>query len=400
MKQNEQIKDNKERLSEEKSRIIEQRRAERQGERGFKYLRRETDKDKPTAIRPPFVRDVEKILNSAYYTRLGDKTQVLSFYRNDDITRRAQHVQLVSRIARTAADALGLDTDLTEAIALGHDIGHTPFGHAGEKILSELMHEHAGIYFNHNVQSVRVLDTIFKHNLTLETLDGILCHNGEMPVDCYRPSGITDFNAFDEQIAKCNSDSEHIKTLIPATTEGCLVRICDVIAYLGKDRQDYVRARLGTEADFAENPLGKNNAQIINNLCVNLVENSLDKDCLMLDKPHFDALNAVMKENYKVIYKSEKVVKHYSQTIRPMMKALYERLLDDLRSGNKDTYIWRHHIQFVAQRRKYAGGADEYLQSPLPVIVADYIAGMTDDYFLELYDALFGIRFHGYFDNK
>ena len=106
-------------------------------------------------------------------------------------------MQLVSRIARTVGSALSLDCNLIEAIALGHDIGHTPFGHAGEKILDELLRERIGLGFSHNVQSVRVLDKIFEYNLTLETLDGILCHNGEMPSDSYRPAGIKDFADFD-----------------------------------------------------------------------------------------------------------------------------------------------------------------------------------------------------------
>ena len=142
-------------------------------------VRRNNDIDKANLWRPVFVRDVEKIMHLPYYNRYADKTQVFSFKNNDDITRRAQHVQLVSRIARNIGSVLGLNLDLIEAIALGHDIGHTPFGHAGERFLSELYHNETNRYFNHNVHSARVLDTIFARNFTMQTLDGVLCHNGE-----------------------------------------------------------------------------------------------------------------------------------------------------------------------------------------------------------------------------
>ena len=384
-----------EKLSPEAEAEVKRRRSEGGA---FKYLRRDPERDGASALRPPFVRDVEKILNSAYYNRLSDKTQVLSFYRNDDITRRALHVQLVSRIARTVGGALGLDLDLIEAISLGHDMGHTPFGHAGEEILDDLLRDYSGYRFNHNVQSVRVLDTVFRYNLTLETLDGILCHNGEMPSDVYRSRGIRDFDYFDGEVEKCMRDSSHIKTLVPATKEGCLVRICDMIAYLGKDRQDYERAGLGTQDDFPESELLAYNSQIINNLCVNIVENSLVGDGIRLDKKHFDELKNIKKVNYDTIYKSEKVVKYYGDTIRPMMTRIFERCLDDLKKKNEQSVIYRHHISFIDGRLRFAGGAKSYLKEPPELIVADYIASMSDSYFLELYSHLFGIRVNGYFD--
>ena len=130
-------------------------------------LRRNENADRASIWRPAFVRDIEKIIHLPYYNRYADKTQVFSFYNNDDITRRALHVQLVSRIARNIGSVLGLNLDLIEAISLGHDIGHTPFGHAGERFLNELLHAETGRYFNHNVQSVRVLDNLFERNIRL-----------------------------------------------------------------------------------------------------------------------------------------------------------------------------------------------------------------------------------------
>ena len=131
--------------------------------------RRENPHDSPTVLRSNFIRDVDKILNCPFYNRYADKTQVFSFNKNDDITRRSLHVQLVSRIARTIGKALNLNLELIEAIALGHDIGHTPFGHLGEKILDRLYFSFTNRHFAHNIHSVRVLDKIFPLNLTLQT---------------------------------------------------------------------------------------------------------------------------------------------------------------------------------------------------------------------------------------
>ena len=149
--------------------------------------RRQVDSDSATVWRPAFVRDIDKILHCPFYNRYIDKTQVFSLIRNDDITRRSLHVQLVSRIARTIGAALNLNLDLIEAIALGHDIGHPPFAHSGENYLDELYYNHAGRHFSHSIHSVRVLDTIFPLNISLQVLDGIACHNGELELEEYRP---------------------------------------------------------------------------------------------------------------------------------------------------------------------------------------------------------------------
>ncbi len=132
-------------------------------------VRRNNNHDKANLWRPTFVRDAEKILHLPLCNRYSDKTQVFSFYNNDDLSRRALHVQLVSRIARNIGSVLGLNLDLIEAIALGHDIGHTPFGHAGDRFLNELYHNETGRYFNRNVHSARVLDRMFARNITLQT---------------------------------------------------------------------------------------------------------------------------------------------------------------------------------------------------------------------------------------
>ena len=141
-------------------------------------------KNEDEDIRPPFFHDIDRIIHSLSYTRYLDKTQVFTKNINDHISKRITHVQLVSKIARTIGRALNLNEDLCEAIALGHDIGHTPLGHAGEAMLNEISLRELGEYFSHNIQSVRHLNYVENNgnglNLCVQVLDGIMCHNGEM----------------------------------------------------------------------------------------------------------------------------------------------------------------------------------------------------------------------------
>lgn len=352
-------------------------------------VRRIMDRDKANLWRGAFVRDIEKILHSPYYNRYTDKTQVFSFYRNDDISRRSLHVQLVSRIGRNIGEVLGLNTNLIEAIALGHDIGHTPFGHAGERFLSKLLYENTGRYFNHNVHSVRVLDDIFKRNISLQTLDGILCHNGEFELQEYRPCILRGFEEFDQKVEECYSNQEYIGTLIPSTLEGCVVRICDMIAYIGKDRQDAERARLLPDGDvFSKGKMGTSNAEIINNISVNIIENSYGKDYILLDEDIYGDLKRGKKENYQYIYFNENMDNIYKENIEPMFKILYKRLLDDLVKEDKSSIIYKHHIDFVNEQRGFYQSKD-YEKTEINQIVVDYIASMTDDYFVDLFNELF-----------
>ena len=166
-----------------------------------KALRRIMDKDDRISIwRPNFAHDIDRIIHCPNYNRYSDKTQVFSLIKNDDITRRRLHVQLGSRIARTIGGALNLNLDLIEAIALGHDMGHTPFAHSGEVYLDELYQKHAGRHFNHSIHSVRVLDGIFPINISLQVLDGIACHNGEIELGKYTPAPLRSFEEFDAMI--------------------------------------------------------------------------------------------------------------------------------------------------------------------------------------------------------
>ena len=359
--------------------------------------------DIPKIYRQPFSKDADKILNSAFYNRYADKTQVFSFYRNDDLSRRALHVQLVSRIARNIGSVLGLNADLIEAIAIGHDMGHTPFGHAGEHALHDLYHAKTGRCFRHNLHSVRVLDTIIPYNISLQTLDGIVCHNGELPLAEYRPQALTGFAAFDARQEAAYLDEDGDRKLIPGTLEGCLVRICDMLAYLGKDRQDAVRAHLiESENDFAPTAVGKTNAEMINNFEVNLITHSFGKPYLKMDETHFAALTQLKKENYERIYLQEQVQKQVRDSVVPMMEQMYEQIYRDAVSHSAHSCLYRHHIRTVLEKQQWYPAEQPYTETDPHDLTVDFIAAMTDDYFVDYYRELFPhskyqIQYNGYF---
>ncbi len=357
--------------------------------------------DKPTPVwRPKFAKDIDRIMYSPYYNRYTDKTQVFSLVKNDDVTRRSLHVQLVSRIARTIGRALNLNLDLIEAIALGHDIGHTPFAHSGEVFLNELYHNHTGRFFNHNIHSARVLDKVFPLNLTLQTLVGIAGHNGEIELDEYRPVPMESFAQFDAELEKCYTIPGYANKIQPSTLEGNVVRISDIIAYLGKDRQDATRIQMIEHNAFPSSDIGTVNSEIINNLVVNIIENSYGKPYIKLDQKHFQAVKTYKRENYSMIYENEPGRIKLEQIAKPMMTEIYEQLLEDLLRGKKDSPIFRHHIDYVNQSpypRTVAYESTEPNQ-----LVVDYIASMTDDYLIDLHHYLFPdsgyhVEYTGYF---
>lgn len=363
-------------------------------------IRRKMDHDRANLWRPAFVRDCEKILHNPYYNRYSDKTQVLSGYQNDDISRRALHVQLVSRIARNIGQLLGLNVDLIEAVSLGHDIGHTPFGHAGERFLNKIYHEHTGRYFNHNVQSVRVLDKIINWNISLQVLDGVLCHNGEMEMSEYRPVSLKSFEEFDTRVESCYTDKEANKKQVPSTLEGCVMRVSDIIAYLGKDRQDAKKVGiLSGEEIFSAGEIGSTNAEIINNMIVNIVENSYGKEYICMEPAYFEAFSRAKKENGKLIYGNRRVDSFYDN-IKPMFEAVYEALLLQARAHDKNSILYKHHVEFLKKDVKYQ---EKYLEEEPNQVVVDFIASMTDDYLIALYREMFpkgkyGVAFRGYFE--
>ena len=363
--------------------------------------RQDTDRDRANIWRPTFARDIDKILHCPYYNRYTDKTQVFSLYKNDDLTRRSLHVQIVSRISRTIGRALGLNLDLIEAIALGHDMGHPPFAHSGEKYLDEIYFNHTGRHFVHNLHSVRVLDGVFPYNISLQVLDGILCHNGEFELEEYHPSNLSSFEEFDEIIEKCYNDRAFADKLMPSTLEGAVVRISDIIAYLGKDRQDAVRANMVTEDAFSPQKIGAINAEIINNLVVNIIENSFGKPYIKLDSTHFNSLKQAKAENYQKIYNNAAASAKLGTTVKPMMAQMYDKLLDDVVNSNTSSPIFTHHMAYI--NNIHYKRSTPYEKTDANQMVVDYIASMTDDYFIELFHYLFpdsklSVNYHGYFD--
>lgn len=389
--------------------IAEDRRNHKENPYAFRdedILRRDMAHDRANLWRPAFVRDVEKIIHLPYYNRYADKTQVYSLYRNDDISRRASHVQIVSRIARNIGSVLGLNLDLIEAISLGHDIGHTPFGHAGERMLSELYYGETGRYFNHNVQSVRILDELADRNISLQTLDGVLCHNGEFEQKEYRPGKLSGFAEFEEKVERCYTDESAVRQLVPSTLEACVMRVCDIIAYLGKDRQDALRlGMLDTTDAFTGGEIGSTNAEIINNLTVNIIENSYGKPYLKMDDACYDTLKMAKKENYTYIYGNEEISRSVDENLRPMFEKLYRRIVKDARERDRNSWLYRHHVALIADINRYSRhfSLEAYLQTEPNQLAVDYLASMTDDYFVDLYHELFpkdsvAVRYNGYFE--
>lgn len=380
-----------------------------------KYATKNEEAIYPTAqkedvLRSTFSRDVDKIINCPLYNRYADKTQVLSFFKNDNITRRASHVQLVSKVARTIGKALRLNLDLIEAIALGHDIGHTPFGHRGEYFLSLCYQKGCEArgrerrYFNHNVQSARYFRHLTEnYDLSLQTLSGILSHNGEKVCQEYSPSKLTDFAEFDNILENCISNKDFHKSLRPNTLEGCVVRLSDMIAYAGKDRQDLIHADIvHLYSNLKSSKIGGTNGQIVGNMMANIVKNSINSPSLNMDADVFEEFKSLVSENYKNIYNSKEVEENYD-IVEQLIEELYNVLCEDLMNKNENSVIFKHHVNTNFLRNIYSKiGINEHIDD----IVTDFIACMTDDYFVDLCEYLHikgdlakKIKYKGYFDN-
>ncbi|MBN2124230.1 MAG: HD domain-containing protein [Deltaproteobacteria bacterium] len=341
-------------------------------------VRRKEDENVRLGHRQNFSLDTDRVLHSLAYTRYIDKTQVFYLIKNDHITHRVLHVQLVSKIARTIGRLLRLNEDLIEAMALGHDIGHTPFGHDGEGFLSGLCRKYGLGHFFHNVQGVRSLEHIEKKgkgwNLTLQVLDGILCHDGEVHNQALRPDRGKDFQRFDEQIRE---KEQYPQTdLRPMTLEGCVVRMADTISYVGRDIEDAIRLGVISRSDMpreCREVLGDTNGTIVYTLVEDLVANSLDKPFVCFSGEVGDALKRLKHFNHTRIYTSERV-KRETPKIQKMFELLFETFLSDLEKGDRQSVIYREFL---------AGMEPDYTARSRPAeVVRDFIAGMTDEYFL------------------
>jgi dGTPase len=288
--------------------------------------------EQPCPIRTEFQRDRDRILHSKAFRRLKHKTQVFFSPEGDHYRTRMTHALEVSQVSRTIARALKLNEDLTEAIALGHDLGHTPFGHSGEEVLDEILPEG----FRHNEQSVRVVSLIEDLNLTKETIDGILNHTGKE---------------------------------IPYTLEGQIVKIADRVAYINHDIDDSIRAGIIAQNSLPDAPIkyfGQTHNQRITKMVTDIIENSCEKDKISMSSECWDMMNELRSWLFKNVY-----IDSLAKTEEGKAKKLLRELFDHY-TGMLESYEDNVYSAEVIRRT-----------------VADYIAGMTDRYALQRYKELF-----------
>ena len=294
--------------------------------------------EEPCQVRTAYQRDRDRIIHSKAFRRLKHKTQVFIAPEGDHYRTRLTHTLEVSQVARTAARALNLNEDLTEAIALGHDLGHTPFGHAGEETLNDLFP--GG--FKHNEQSLRVVDCLEGKaglNLTFEVRDGILKHTGAE---------------------------------IPLTLEGQLVRICDRIAYINHDIDDALRAGILTPRQLPSDEmhcLGTTSSQRLNTMIRDLIENSWQQTSIRMSEPVKRVVDNLRRFLFENVYIGS-AAKEEEQKAKFIITTLYKRLVEYDNGLPPD---------LLKQSQKY--GTER--------AVCDYIAGMTDRYIIAVYEDLF-----------
>ena len=329
-------------------------------------------------IRPIFFRDIDRIIHSLAYTRYIDKTQVYSFTKNDHITHRVLHVQLVSKIARTIGRSLKLNEDLIEAVSLGHDVGHSPFGHKGEKYLNDLCKRENIGYFCHNAQSVRVLKNLEKLNISIQTFDGILAHNGEILSNEYKYNDKKTEYDFNKELQNVFNIENYSKKIIPMTLEAAVVRISDIIAYIGRDIEDTIKIGIIQREDIPReivNVLGDNNSKIVDTLIKDIIVNSFDVPYLKFSEEVFNALMNLKNWNFKYIYSSAEANKHQNM-VKELFYELYYKYLkkiEDYSNKKELTQSEKNLYNFINEKEN---------NTNIKRAVVDYIAGQTDQYFL------------------
>lgn len=341
-------------------------------------------------VRSDFERDTGRIIYSQAFRRLRHKTQVFFNPQNDHICSRIEHVIYVNYIATTIARALNLNIDLVQAISLGHDIGHSPFGHSGEKTLNACVKKYDDkLYFQHEMQSLRVVDLLAAHNdrkgeglnLSFEVRDGIVSHCGETYSE-YRLA--PDRKKPTDSILRID---EHHR--MPATLEGCVVRIADKIAYVGRDIEDAARAGIMEFEDIPPaitSTLGSTNSQIIHTLVTDIIHNSLNRDAIIMSDESGKAMEALLNENVRRIYQSDKIKKYETR-----VKTTVEGLFDAMMAAMSD-----HQKALTSGNAVFAGLAQYALSYPDPSaapvqIVTDYISGMTDSFANKCYEAIYWV---------
>ncbi len=345
--------------------------------RSYQAVRRFPEPEGP---RSPFALDRDRILYSGAFRRYSGKTQVIYFASQLDemLSSRSIHTLSVSQIARTIGKFLGLNQELIEAIALAHDLGHSPFGHDGERYLSEVCEEHGIGQYHHHIQSLHIVDSVAKKgrglNLTLQVRDGIISHDGEV----HNQKLVPQWDKTEEDIQKYVKDRKagrDVETM-PMTLEGCVVRITDTIAYIGQDIEDAIRIGLIRREDIPEvlrRKLGSTNGEIIDTLVRDVVYHSYDQPYICFSEEISEYLLKLKKFNYERIYFSRQIKKD-QEKIRRGFHLLFELFLEDLRKERRQSRIFRDFLDTKAP---------QYLESTNDAEkVRDYIGGMTDRYFV------------------
>ena len=357
-------------------------------------------------IRSEFERDYTRIIHSQGYRRLKHKTQVYFSPENDHICTRIEHVMHVESISYTIAKYLGLNTELTKAIATAHDIGHSPFGHEGERILSEISLRDIGQTFWHEkngldfVDNIEILEDNKKNyqnlNLTYAVRDGIISHCGEIDENALKPrQEAIDLNNY-------TKPNEYA----PYTWEGCVVKIADKISYLGRDIEDAIRMDILDEHleelyELLDSKNGEviNNTVIINELVYDLCQNSSPEKGLCFSDEMFNKINKIKKFNYKYIYASAQIkscISYYKLIINQIydtLKASYnkkekfEKVYPELIN---DFYNWFNAYSFNGNNEKYQNKKifDYSKEKDFCHAIIYYIAGMTDNYAVKMYESI------------
>ena len=357
-------------------------------------------------IRSEFERDYTRIIHSLAFRRMRNKTQVFFSPTNDHICTRMEHVILVESISYTIANDLGLNTQLTKAIAMAHDIGHSPFGHQGEKILSNISQRDVGEKFWHEKNGLDLVDKIEiledpsgnlqNLNLTYAVRDGIISHCGEIDENKLKPR--------DEFIDL--NDYKYPNQFAPYTWEGCVVKIADKISYLGRDIADAITLGI-LDKDLRELyeiiDMGKskviNNTTIINDLIFDLCTNSNEEDGLCFSEEMFNVINKLKKFNYEKIYLSSKLTE-----ATPYFELVINNIYDLLKStySNREYGMkickelvlnfedWLKNYTYMQRNENNKNEAVFDLNSEKDYCraIIYYISGMTDNYAIDMYNKI------------
>ena len=349
-------------------------------------------------VRGHYFRDITALIHSYPFRRLKHKTQVFFAPKNDHICTRIEHVMHVATISATVCRALDLDTNLAWAISLGHDFGHTPFGHVGEKILDEILADCGG--FKHELYSLYVADHLINYgkglNLTYAVRDGILNHCGEK----FEQSITPDFTI---------RDLDAVKALefVPCTWEGVVMRMSDKVAYLGRDLEDAVSLKLVSQDELPKRVskiLGRTNSEIIDTLVTDLIQTSKVTGSVGFSDKVFEASIDLKDFNYARIYENPKLATYHAYFKR-ILNTLFDYLLGILAAYRTDAAGYLDEGNALAARfgdyiKKMAAYYNERGTSDKS-IVGDYVAGMTDDFALECVNEImvprrFGIQFEDF----